>query len=291
MTDQADRPAVHSSLRDLLRALEKESDDWTSDAGWKGPQPLQVTSGALPAPQSECLPDPESEAPAGWMADLRDRVGHWSPAAVMAVVVPVMGLLFFSALISAPTGADWRWAATLKESAGPSDTATPAPHHDGLEAFARLGRRAFTVGAEDLYRPVASSELPVEPASTPDSEQPFAQPAAVAASDGQVLPATPAELLAGKPNAPDPEPMAVKVKTSSERAQPAAQATAPVTSARGHARPKEIGSGWVATVTAPLPGTQILTIQGAHQQQSAPPALATPEWMQPWNRSALGGAF
>lgn len=225
MTDQGDQLAVHSSFRDVLRALEREEDDWTPDAVWASRPASAAARGNPLVPRSERLPDMDSldtedddEGAAGWW----DRIARWSPAIVMAMAVPTMALLFFASDLGGPIGGADRDAAP-QDVVSLDDPAGKLQLRDGVQAFASLGQRAFALGAGDLNQAVAGEQ-----------------------------PAT-------------------------------AQAAATTASSPTRPRSLSMGSEWVA-VSAPVPGTQVLTIRDPGQT-----AADKPEWMQPWNRSALGG--
>lgn len=276
MTDQADRQAVHGSLRDLLRALERDGDDWTSNTKWEGPP---RSGGILPSLRSDDSPEQHAKGDVDWMAHWWDWIGQWSPAAVMSLVVPVMGLLFFSALLAAPTGANWGKVQRL-------DAASDQPAHSGQEpasqngvvqAFAMLGQRAFSIAPNE---PMTSEEARNGQKSEDIVALPFAE-----TSEGLLLPASEIEEQLPPPNA---EMSAAQLTTASE---PSVMPAASVPASPPRSRPKEIGSGWMAAITVPVPGTQVLTIQDPQQSQSAGSTWASQDWLQPWNHSSLGLAY
>lgn len=178
MTDQGDQLAHYGSLRDVLRAIDQDDDDF---ADISGSAPFSVAGsaslGAAPVMSTalvsriERLPaidglgsgEPDELPPMRW----RDR--SWVPGTALAMAVPVMGTLFAGSLLIAPVpNADWARAALneiwIEE---PVLTLANSAENDladtGIQAFAVLGQRALSASDGHLAPATAGYGLSAKP--------------------------------------------------------------------------------------------------------------------------------
>lgn len=331
MTDQVHRLAVVGSLRDVLRALECEKDDWEAGSDLGSPQSLSAAPSTALVTRLEHLPSSDDEVfAAGW----RDRLEHWSPAAVMAMAVPVMGLLFFASLFATPTGAEWDWdgrsEVKLEKTNGGAANVTgeQKPQGSGIRAFAMLGQRALTARAADLFRPISSSSLSAEPVFTVRPGETVSLPFSV--TDSGTVPEGAKVFVRGVPeyaalSAAEPQadgtwavpvdrlgdvkltayalPAEQSNELTGELRSPGGEvlgrASTTLTAAQAPSVAPIVGSEPSAQPAEPA-GSEGVTVTVplpgtqilTFQDPGQSPAGGAPGWMQPWNGSALsGGGF
>lgn len=324
MTDH--QVAICGSLRDVLRALERDEHGLLPPASESSQRSyLWPASRSVPsASEVERLPAPDEtdDVPASrW----RDRSAFW-PGTVLAMAVPVVGMLFAGLLLLAPTpDADWARAALndlwLDEAVASAPLLPAALAGDlqptGLQAFAALGQRALGASALDQAQAPARRG-PYGLSAKPAIEMRAGETVDLAfgIKDADRLPHGARLIIRGVPenaalSSAEPQAdgsWAAPVGRAGEvrltaYALPAEQSRELVaelrteagellasTTTRLTALPEPpLAAGW-ATATTPSEAPQVATVRDTgHPIESAPGAQRpTPEWMQPWNRSALG---
>ena len=181
MTDQGDQLAHYGSLRDVLRAIDQDEDDFAgiegsaffSGAGGASFGAAPVTSTALVS-RIERLPaiDGLGSGEADEMPPMRWRDRSWVPGTALAMAVPVMGTLFAGSLLIAPVpNADWARAALNEiwiEQPAPelftlANSAEGNLPDTGIQAFAVLGQRALTASDGHLAQATAGYGLSAKP--------------------------------------------------------------------------------------------------------------------------------
>jgi len=354
MTDQGGQLAVYGSLRDVLRALDRDDDDLapvavTGRASTYSEAPGSSTAlvsrlERLPATRRIAASEPEEMPTVRW----RDRMEYWRPGPALAMVIPAMGMLFAGSLLIAPApNAEWAWAAlneVILEGAGASGSAEGKQPVSGIQAFAVLGQRALTAGPghrSEILAAYGLSAQPVveaRPGETVDLPFDLSSTEPLPSGAKLIIRGVPenAALSSAEPQAdgnwavpadrisevkltayalPTRQSHELVAELRSQSGDLLARATTKLTAApepslapavviapsggssqvRPQQRPAATTSDWAA-VTVPAPTPRLMAVQGTlPPAESAPseqrPVRETPEWMQPWNRSALGGAY